>query len=62
MKMKWTMSRTSKIVALFIGAFSIIFLGWYVLAQQKPPGPKTPFQFTQVSRGNLEVIVSSTGT
>ncbi|MBU0946072.1 MAG: efflux RND transporter periplasmic adaptor subunit [Proteobacteria bacterium] len=62
MKVKRSMSRTSKIAAMFIGAFSILFVGWLVLAQQKPPEPKTPFQFTQVSRGNLEVIVSSTGT
>lgn len=56
------MSRTSKIAAMFIGAFSILLVGWLVLTQQKSPESKTPFQFTQVSRGNLEVIVSSTGT
>ncbi len=62
MKMKLGMSRTRKIAAMFIGFFSIIFLGWCVFAQQKHPGSIRPFQFAQVSKGNLEVIVSSTGT
>lgn len=62
MKVKRSMSRSGKIGAMFIGAFSIMFFGWCVLAQQNPSEQTTPFQFAQVSRGNLEVIVSSTGT
>lgn len=61
MKTKST-SRSAKTGVMIIGVLFILFLGWYVLAHQKSPEQRMPVKFTQISRENLEVIVSSTGT
>lgn len=62
MMAKRKISRIIKICTMVIGVLSLTLIAWLVMAHQKPPGPKPVFKFAQVNRGNLEIIVSSTGT
>ena len=55
-------SRFLKSAAVLIGILSLVIFSWWALAQQGPPRSRPSFKFAQVTRGNLEVIVSSTGT
>lgn len=55
-------SRVIKIGVAFIGTLSLLFLAWWALALHIPTGPPRLFKFAQVNRGDLEIIVSSTGT
>lgn len=62
MKTKRTTSKSFKIGLIIIGVLSIMVFAWWALAHQEQPKPKNAFQFARVSRGNFEMIVSSTGT
>ncbi len=55
-------SRVIKSAVVLIGALTLVIFAWWAFAQQGPPGSRPSFKFVQVSRGNFEVIVSSTGT
>ncbi|GAB4340976.1 MAG: efflux RND transporter periplasmic adaptor subunit [Desulfobulbaceae bacterium] len=55
-------SRVIKIGVAFIGTLSLLFLAWWALALHSPTRPPRLFKFAQVNRGDLEIIVSSTGT
>lgn len=54
--------RSGKAGAMVLGFLSILFFGWYVLAHQNSPERATPVKFAQVSLGNFELTVASTGT
>ncbi|BCR06305.1 RND transporter [Desulfuromonas versatilis] len=56
------LSRVSKAGVALIGALTLVILAWWAFAQQGPPGAPPLVKFAQVSRGDLEIIVSSTGT
>ncbi len=61
MKVRKT-SRIIKTGVALIGALTLVILAWWAFAQQRPPGAPPLFKFAQVSRGDLEILVSSTGT
>ena len=54
--------RPGKASVIVLGALSILFLGWYVLAHQNSPERRAPIKFAQVNLGNFELTVASTGT
>lgn len=62
MQKKRKTSRVIKSAVVLIGALSLVMIAWWALAQQGPAGSEPSFKFAEVSRGNLEVLVSSTGT
>ncbi len=62
MKEKRKISKFIKLAVVLIGTLTLVSLAWWALAQQGPPGSRPSFKFAQVNRGNLEVLVSSTGT
>ncbi|MDX2495692.1 MAG: efflux RND transporter periplasmic adaptor subunit, partial [Desulfuromusa sp.] len=62
MKEKQKFSKFIKSGIMIVGALSLVSLAWWALAHQGPPGSTPLFKFAQVARGNLEIIVSSTGT
>lgn len=51
-----------KIAVLAIAALSITLFTWWVTANQKPLERENLIRFAEVGRGNLEMLVSSTGT
>jgi len=55
-------SRVIKSAVVLIGALTLVTVAWWALAQQGPAGSRPSFKFAEVSRGTLEIIVSSTGT
>jgi HlyD family secretion protein len=61
MKKKSTL-RFGKAGAMVFGVLSILLFGWYVLAHQNSPEQGAPIKFAQVSLGNFELTVASTGT
>lgn len=62
MMAKRKISRGIKSAVALIGALTLVTLAWWALAQQGPPGSRPSFKFAEVNKGNLEVLVSSTGT
>ncbi len=55
-------SRVIKSGIVLIGALTLVVFAWWALAYQGSPGSRPSFTFAQVSRGDLEIIVSSTGS
>jgi len=62
MKAKRKNAKFLKLAIVLIGALSLVSLAWWALAHQGPSGSRSSFKFAQVNRGDLEVIVSSTGS
>ncbi len=62
MKTRRITSTSRKRGTIVIAVLSIIAFTWLVFAHQEQPRPKKDFQFAQVSLGNFEILVSSTGT
>jgi HlyD family secretion protein len=54
--------RSGKAGVMVFGILSILFFGWYVLVHQNSPEQRMPVKFAQVSLGNFELTVASTGT
>ena len=47
---------------IVIAVLSIMVFSWWGFSNQEQPEPQKVFQFAQVSQGDFEMIVSSTGT
>ena len=62
MKTNRITSKSRKRATIVIVVLSILVFAWWVFAHQEQPELKKDFQFAQVSRGNFEILVSSTGT
>jgi HlyD family secretion protein len=55
-------SRIIKSAIVLIGVLSLTILAWWAWTHQESSRIKPSFKFAQVSRGKLEVLVTSTGT
>lgn len=62
MKVKRRTLKSGKIAIIVIGTLSVALCAWWVLAYQQVPEQSPLFQFAPVKRGNVELVVSSTGT
>ncbi len=54
-------SRIIKSAVVLIGVLSLTILAWWAWTHQESSRTKPSFKFAQVSRGKLEVLVTSTG-
>ncbi|SEA77558.1 HlyD family secretion protein [Desulfuromusa kysingii] len=55
-------SRVVKSTIVLIGVLSLTIFAWWAWTHQEAARTQPAFKFTQVSRGKLEVLVTSTGT
>jgi HlyD family secretion protein len=55
-------SRVIKSAIVLIALLSLTFFAWWVWTHQGPTSTRPSFKFSQISRGKLEVLVTSTGT
>ena len=55
-------SRVAKTGIALASTLALVLIAWWAFAQQKPPGLNSLYKLAQVNQGELEIIVSSTGT